>query len=59
VVMVPHGWSGDANANLLTDTKSREVVMGYPEMKALLCQIEKVADEPSGQRLGFVENVFA
>jgi len=41
VVLVPHGWSGDANANLLTDTNSREGIMGYPEMKALLCSIRK------------------
>ncbi len=41
VVLVPHGWSGEANANLLTDTNSREGVMGYPEMKALLCCIRK------------------
>ena len=42
VVFVPHGWSGEANANLLTDTQSRESVMGYPEMKALWCSIKKV-----------------
>ena len=41
VVLVPHGWSGEANANLLTDTMSRESIMGYPEMKALLCCIRK------------------
>ncbi|OGO22313.1 MAG: molybdopterin oxidoreductase [Chloroflexi bacterium RBG_16_51_9] len=41
VVLVPHGWSGEANANLLTDTNSREGVMGYPEMKALLCSVRK------------------
>ena len=41
VVLVPHGWSGEANANLLTDTNSREGVMGYPEMKALLCAVRK------------------
>ena len=42
VVLVPHGWSGEANANLLTDTKSRESIMGYPEMKALRCSVKKV-----------------
>ncbi|MBI2850992.1 MAG: molybdopterin-dependent oxidoreductase [Chloroflexi bacterium] len=41
VVLVPHGWSGEANANLLTDTVTRESVMGYPEMKALLCSVRK------------------
>jgi anaerobic selenocysteine-containing dehydrogenase len=41
VVLVPHGWSGEANANLLTDTKCREPIMGYPEVKALLCSVRK------------------
>ena len=41
VVLVPHGWSGEANANLLTDTQCREPIMGYPEIKALLCSIRK------------------
>ena len=41
VVLVPHGWSGEANANLLTDTQCREPIMGYPEVKALLCSIRK------------------
>jgi formate dehydrogenase (coenzyme F420) alpha subunit len=41
VVLVPHGWPGDANANLLTDTRCREPIMGYPEVKSLLCAIRK------------------
>ncbi len=41
VVLVPHGWSGEANANLLTDTQCREPIMGYPEVKSLLCSIRK------------------
>ena len=41
MVLVPHGWPGDANANLLTDTTCREPIMGYPEVKALLCAIRK------------------
>ncbi len=40
-VLVPHGWPKDANVNLLTDTKCREPVMGYPEVKALLCRLRK------------------
>lgn len=28
VVLVPHGWEGEANANLLTDVNCREPVMG-------------------------------
>ena len=41
VVLVPHGWPGEANANLLTDTRCREPIMGYPQMKSLLCGIRK------------------
>ena len=41
VVLVPHGWPGDANANLLTDTRCREPIMGYTEVKSLLCAIRK------------------
>jgi len=41
VLLVPHGWPGDANANLLTDTRCREPIMGYPEVKSLLCAIRK------------------
>ncbi len=44
VVLAPHGWSGDANVNLLTDTRSREPVMGYPETKSLLCVIRKTKE---------------
>ncbi len=41
VVSVPHGWPGDANTNLLTDVCCREAIMGYPQMKSLLCSIRK------------------
>jgi formate dehydrogenase (coenzyme F420) alpha subunit len=41
VVLVPHGWPGDANANLLTDTDCREPIMGYPEVKALVCSLRR------------------
>jgi anaerobic selenocysteine-containing dehydrogenase len=41
VLLVPHGWPGDANANLLTDTRCREPIMGYPEVKSLLAAIRK------------------
>jgi anaerobic selenocysteine-containing dehydrogenase len=43
VALIPHGWPGEANANLLTDTECREPIMGYPDMKSLLCAIKKVA----------------
>ena len=39
VVFVPHGWPGDANANLLTDVQCRECILGYPDMKSLMCSI--------------------
>jgi len=41
VVLVPHGWGGEANANLLTDVECREPIMGYPDMKSLQCTIKK------------------
>jgi anaerobic selenocysteine-containing dehydrogenase len=41
VVFVPHGWSGEANANLLTDVQCRECILGYPDMKSLMCSIRK------------------
>ena len=43
IVFVPHGWSGDANANLLTDAKCREPILGYPDLKSLMCRIERAA----------------
>ena len=42
IVFVPHGWSGQANANLLTDAKCREPILGYPDMKSLMCAIKRV-----------------
>ncbi|MEW6664512.1 MAG: molybdopterin dinucleotide binding domain-containing protein [Thermodesulfobacteriota bacterium] len=46
VVFVPHGWPGEANANLLTDAKCREPIMGYPDMKSLMCTIRKAQEIP-------------
>lgn len=42
IVFIPHGWSGKANANLLTDAKCREPILGYPDLKSLMCAIESV-----------------
>lgn len=42
IVFVPHGWPGEANANLLTDVTCRERIMGYPDQKSLLCNIRKL-----------------
>ena len=41
IVLVPHGWGGEANANLLTDLNCREPIMGYPDQKSLQCMIRK------------------
>ncbi|MFB3886757.1 MAG: molybdopterin-dependent oxidoreductase [Thermodesulfobacteriota bacterium] len=41
VVSISHGWSGEANVNLLTDVHCREPIMGYPQMKSQLCSIRK------------------
>ena len=41
VVFLPHGWGGEQNANLLTDTNLREEILGYPDMKSLLCSVKK------------------
>ncbi len=41
IVLAPHGWADEANANLLTDVTCREPIMGYPDMKSLQCRIEK------------------
>jgi anaerobic selenocysteine-containing dehydrogenase len=41
VVLVPHGWGGDASGNLLTDITCREPIMGYPDQKSLQCTIRR------------------
>jgi anaerobic selenocysteine-containing dehydrogenase len=41
IVLVPHGWGGEANGNLLTDVGCREPIMGYPDQKSLQCCIRK------------------
>ena len=42
VIMVPHGWQGEANCNQLTDSRaeSREPIMGYPTWKSQLCTLK-------------------
>jgi anaerobic selenocysteine-containing dehydrogenase len=42
VVLVPHGWQGESNANLLTDCTCREPIMGYPTWKSQLCNVSVV-----------------
>jgi anaerobic selenocysteine-containing dehydrogenase len=41
VVNVLHGWGGDANESLLTESEARDPVTGYTEMRALACRIRK------------------
>ncbi len=41
IVLAPHGWGGEANANRLTDVACREPIMGYPDQKSLQCRIQK------------------
>jgi anaerobic selenocysteine-containing dehydrogenase len=41
IVLAPHGWGGEANANRLTDVTCREPIMGYPDQKSLQCRIQK------------------
>jgi anaerobic selenocysteine-containing dehydrogenase len=55
VVLVPHGWGGEANANLLTDVQCREPIMGYPDMKSLQCSIRKVYCKVQGGGEGSCE----
>ena len=43
IVLVPHGWGGDANGNLLTDVNCREPIMGYPDQKSLQCSIRRAS----------------
>jgi anaerobic selenocysteine-containing dehydrogenase len=40
VVSIPHGW-GEANANILTSQEPADPIIGYPALKALLCNIQK------------------
>jgi anaerobic selenocysteine-containing dehydrogenase len=42
IVLVPHGWGGEANGNLLTDVACREPIMGYPDQKSLQCNIKRI-----------------
>ncbi|MDP2718544.1 MAG: molybdopterin-dependent oxidoreductase [Dehalococcoidia bacterium] len=41
VVSIPHGWAV-ANANILTDIKMKDAIVGYPETKAIACRLVKL-----------------
>jgi anaerobic selenocysteine-containing dehydrogenase len=40
VVSVPHGWN-EANANILTSQGPADPIIGYPGLKALLCNVKR------------------
>ena len=40
VVSIAHGW-GEANANILTSQEPADPIIGYPGLKALLCNIKR------------------
>lgn len=42
IVLVPHGWRGEANGNLFTDVIYREPITGYPDQKSLQCIVRRV-----------------
>jgi anaerobic selenocysteine-containing dehydrogenase len=41
VVHMTHGWSHEANVNLLTDNAAADKIVGYPALKGLLCRMTK------------------
>jgi anaerobic selenocysteine-containing dehydrogenase len=41
VVSIPHGWGGDANANILTDDMKGDPISGTPSYRLSLCRVEK------------------
>ena len=41
IVQITHGWS-QANVNELTDSEQRDLILGYPTLRGLLCRIRKV-----------------
>jgi len=42
VVSIPHGWSGEANANFLTNDIVRDPISGYPPFRSVLCRVTKL-----------------
>jgi anaerobic selenocysteine-containing dehydrogenase len=41
VVVVPHGWGGEANANRLTDTAVLDPISGFPNLRSRACRLER------------------
>ena len=42
VVSIQHGWSGEANANLLTDDMVRDPISGYPSLRSVPVRLKKL-----------------
>jgi anaerobic selenocysteine-containing dehydrogenase len=42
LVSIPHGWSGESNANRLTDDMERDPVSGYPPYRSALCRVSRL-----------------
>jgi anaerobic selenocysteine-containing dehydrogenase len=42
VLSIPHGWSGQANANFLTNDIIRDPISGYPPFRSVLCRVTKL-----------------
>ncbi|MGI5822578.1 MAG: molybdopterin-containing oxidoreductase family protein [Dethiobacteria bacterium] len=42
VVCLQYGWGGKASGNLLSELKPLDPITGYPELKALACEMVKV-----------------
>lgn len=42
-VWIPHGWSGESNANILTDDMARDPISGNSNYRSFLCRIKKAS----------------
>jgi len=41
VVSIPHGWEGEANANLVTTGEELDPISGFPSFKSMLCRVSR------------------
>jgi len=44
VIHMPHGWSGEANVNLLTNDSDLDPIDGYPAFRVCLCRVRKIKE---------------
>ena len=42
VVVVPAGWSGESDANQLTDPNDRDPISGFPAFRSAICRLERI-----------------